>query len=84
VNTNSANTKTNTTVKAAGELTKLSQSQILQVSKTINNYISKYNKLPNYITISDVKFSMPEYIYLLGMTIYYKYNKKNNSSIYKI
>ncbi|WP_158082512.1 pseudomurein-binding repeat-containing protein [Methanobrevibacter arboriphilus] len=76
VNTNSANTKTNTTVKAAGELTKLSQSQILQVSKTINNYISKYNKLPNYITISDVKFSMPEYIYLLGMTIYYKYNKK--------
>jgi hypothetical protein len=76
VNTNSVNTKTNTTIKAAGELTKLSQSQILQASKTINNYISRYNKLPNYITISNVKFSMPEYMYLLGMTIYYKYNKK--------
>ena len=75
-NSNNISAKTNTNVKAAGELTKLSQSQILQASKTINSYISKYNKLPNYVTISDVKFSMPEYMYLLGMTIYYKYNKK--------
>jgi len=79
INTNNSNTNSKTTAnnkKAAGELTKLSQSQILQASKTINNYISKNKKLPNYVTISGVKFSMPEYMYLLGMTIYYKYNKK--------
>ncbi len=75
---NASTTSPNTNFKASGELTKLSQSQILQASKSINSYINKYNKLPNYITISGTNISMTEYMYLLSVSIYYKYNKKTS------
>lgn len=75
-NSNVINIKNTTSVKAAGEPEKLSQSQILTASKTVNSYINKYKKLPNYVTISGYKFSMQEYLYMLSKTIYYKYNKK--------
>ncbi|MBZ9571033.1 transglutaminase domain-containing protein [Methanobrevibacter sp. TMH8] len=74
---NKANTtKTNTKYQAAGEPEKLTQNQILAASKTVNNYVKKYKKLPNYVTIAGFDFSMQEYLYLLSGTIYYKYNKK--------
>lgn len=61
---------------AAGESKKLIQSQIFAVSRTIDNYIKKNNKLPNYVTIDGYKFSMPEYMYILSKAVYYNYNKK--------
>ena len=73
----------NTCYKAVGEPMQLTQSQILSASKTLNSYISNNKKLPNYITISGIKFSMPEYMYLLSMTIYYKYNKKTTKNTVK-
>ncbi|KZX12832.1 pseudomurein-binding repeat-containing protein [Methanobrevibacter curvatus] len=66
-------------VKAAGEAVSLSQNQILLASKAVNSYINKYKKLPNYVTISESKFSMSEYLNLLSMTIYNKYNKKTSA-----
>ncbi|MDR3063813.1 MAG: hypothetical protein LBU40_06740, partial [Methanobrevibacter sp.] len=66
-------------VKAAGEAVSLSQNQILIASKAVNSYINKYKKLPNYVTISESKFSMPEYLNLLSMIIYNKYNKKTSA-----
>ncbi|MGL4669184.1 MAG: pseudomurein-binding repeat-containing protein [Methanobacteriaceae archaeon] len=66
-------------LKVAGEPTELTQKQILITSKTVNSYINKYKKLPNYVTISGYKYSMPEYLYLLSMTISNKYNKKSSS-----
>ena len=65
-------------VKAAGEPTKLSQSQILAASKTLNSYIVKNKKLPTYVTIAGYKFSMQEYMYLLSKTIDAKYKKKTS------
>lgn len=74
------NTKNKLTGQAAaGEPAKLTQSQILKASKTVDNYIKKYNKLPNSINIGGYKFSMPEYMYILSKTIYYQYNKKTTS-----
>lgn len=73
---NTNNAKTSTGVKAAGEPEKLTQSQILTATKTVNTYINNNKKLPNYVTIGGYDFSMQEYMYLLSKTIYYKYNKK--------
>jgi len=62
---------------------KLTQNQVLAASKILNSYISDNKKLPNYITIEGTKFSMPEYMYLLCMTIYYKYNKETTENTIK-
>lgn len=70
-------------VLAAGEdvkPAKLSQNNILAASTTVNSYVAKNGKLPNYITISGYKYSMPEFLYLLSKTIQSKY-KKNNADI---
>lgn len=57
---------------------KLSQNSILNASKEVNKFLSKNGKLPNYVTISDYKFSMPEFMYLLAKTIQYKYKKSSS------
>lgn len=72
----SSNKKDNQIKAAAGEPKTLTQNQILAASKTVNSYLKKYGKLPNYVTIGGYKFSMNEYAYMLSKTIYYKYNKK--------
>ncbi|MDR2967306.1 MAG: hypothetical protein LBU74_05105 [Methanobacteriaceae archaeon] len=56
---------------------KLSQASILTASATVNSYISKNGKLPNYVTISGYDYSMPEFLYLMSKTIQYKYKKSN-------
>lgn len=66
-------------IKAAGEPTKLSQSAIFTASSTVKNYVAKNGKLPNYVTISGVKFSMPEYMYLVSKAISLKYSKSSSS-----
>ncbi|MCL2157602.1 MAG: transglutaminase domain-containing protein [Methanobrevibacter sp.] len=55
--------------------TKLSQDSILNASKNVKKFISKNGKLPNYVTIEDYEFSMPEFMYLLAKTIQLKYKK---------
>lgn len=64
---------------AAGELTKLSQSAIFTASKTVKNYVVKNGKLPNYVTISGVKFSMQEYMYIVSRAIVLKSSKSSSS-----
>ncbi|OQD58827.1 hypothetical protein MBBAR_8c00530 [Methanobrevibacter arboriphilus JCM 13429 = DSM 1125] len=63
----------------AGKSTKLSQTAIFQASKNVKNYVLKYGKLPNYVTISGFKFSIPEYTYLVSKAIAYKCLKYSNS-----
>ncbi|KZX14929.1 pseudomurein-binding repeat protein [Methanobrevibacter cuticularis] len=78
-NTNSTNSSTtvkaNTIPNTVNKPKKLSQSSILKASKLLHNYISKNKKLPNYVTINNYKFSIPEFMYLLSKTIISKYNK---------
>ncbi|KZX16487.1 hypothetical protein MBCUT_07890 [Methanobrevibacter cuticularis] len=53
----------------------LSQNNIIKAAKSINSYAVKNKRLPNYVTISGYKFSMPEFLYLMSKTIY---NKQKN------
>ncbi|MCC7562051.1 MAG: transglutaminase-like domain-containing protein [Methanobrevibacter arboriphilus] len=57
---------------------KLTQSQILNAASSVYKYIKKYKKLPNYVTIAGYKFSMPEFLYLISVTTYYKHDGKNS------
>lgn len=58
--------------------TKLSQENISDSAVSVDKYISKNGKLPNSVKISDYRFSMPEYMYLLSRTVQYKYEKSNS------
>ena len=58
--------------------TKLSQDDITDASVSVDKYVSKNGKLPNSVKISNYKFSMPEYMYLLAKTVEYKYNKNDS------
>ena len=78
-NSNNQNNPTNGKIKPK----KLTQVQILKASIYINNYVTKYKKLPNKVNIGGYNFSIPEYTYLLNKLIYYKYNKKNTDIIIK-
>ncbi len=64
----------NTSNENSGYPTKISQSSILSTSSTLRKYIDNNGKLPNYITISGKKYSMPEFAYLLAVTIVYKHD----------
>jgi len=58
--------------------TKLSQDDIVDSATKVDKYISKRGKLPNSVTISDYKFSMPEYMYILAKTVEYKYENDDS------
>lgn len=64
---------------SAGELTKLSQSTIFKASQSLKSYVEKNGRLPDYITISGVKFSMPEFMYLVSKAIALKCAKSSSS-----
>jgi transglutaminase-like putative cysteine protease len=77
VNKNSSNAK----ILAAGDNDRsddLSQNDIIVASQNVDEFISKNGKLPNYVTVSDYKYSLPEFMYLLAKTIEYKYEKNND------
>ncbi len=59
--------------------TKLSQTTIWSASKSVKNYAEKYGKLPNYVTISSAKYSMPEFLHLVSKSIAYKCLKSTNT-----
>lgn len=84
--TNKTNSTTqNTTNTTSGDVKpkKVTQAQILKASVYVNNYVTKYKKLPNTVTIGGYVFSIPEYTYLMSKTIYYKYNKKTTDVVIK-
>lgn len=69
-----------TKILAAGDNdrpSKLSQDDIIAAAQYLDEYLSRHDKLPNYVTISDYKYSIPEFMYLLAKTIEYKYEKNN-------
>lgn len=71
----------NSKVLAAGDVeapTKLSQDSISNASEYVNKYVSKNGRLPNSVTISNYKFSMPEFMYLLAKTVEYKHQGFNS------
>lgn len=81
---NKTNSNTQSTPKVVDtKPKKLTQAQILKASVYINNYVAKYKKLPNMVSIGGYNFSIPEYTYLLSKTIYYKYNKKKTDIVIK-
>ncbi|MGL6298263.1 MAG: putative glycoside hydrolase [Methanobacteriaceae archaeon] len=66
-------TATSTATKTVAKPTKLSQKVIFTGSKSVKNYINKNGKAPNYITMDNYKFSMPEFLYLVTKATTYKY-----------
>jgi len=58
----------------------LSQSLIWTASKSVKNYVEKYGKLPNYVTISNKQYSMPEFMYLVTKAIVLK-NSGSSSNV---
>lgn len=72
--------KTDINLNESKKPVKLSQNSIITASNSVDNYLSKKGKLPNYVKISNYKFSMPEFMYLLSKTVEYKY-KKNGSEV---
>jgi len=74
--------KNNTKILAAGDIERpveLSQNDIIDISKSVDEFISKNGKLPSYVVIFDYKLSIPEFTYLLAKTVEYKYEKNNDS-----
>ncbi|MBZ9570808.1 hypothetical protein KQY27_04505 [Methanobrevibacter sp. TMH8] len=69
----SNNTNNNTTNNSVVKPIKLSQSKILSASSLVKSYVESNGKLPNYVTISNYKFSIPEFLYLISKTITSKY-----------
>jgi len=55
--------------------TKVTQSSVIAASKKVVKYTDKYKLLPDSVTISGFKFTMPEFYYLMSKTIYNKQNK---------
>lgn len=82
-NSNGSSSSSATVLKTSTNVVKypttLSQSSVLAASKSVYNYINKYKKLPNYVTIAGYKYSMSEYMYILSKTLTYKYNKITSS-----
>jgi len=56
----------------------LSQSSIIDASKSVKKYADKNKKLPDSVTISGYKFSMPEFTYLMSKTVANQYKKSNS------
>jgi transglutaminase-like putative cysteine protease len=47
----------------------VSLNSIISVSTKLKNYVLTYKKLPNYVTISGVKFTMPQMLFLLSAAV---------------
>ena len=58
----------------------LSQSLIWSASKSVKNYVETYGKLPNYVTISNKNYSMPEFLNLVSRAIVLK-NSGSSSNV---
>lgn len=74
------NTTNSVTIYASGDEKpkQLSQKNIIASTVSVNSFISKNGKLPNYVNISGYNFSMPEFMYLLTKTIQSRYKNLNS------
>jgi len=59
---------------------KVSQASVITGAKNLKAYADQNKKLPNYVTVSGYKFSIPEFYYLMTKTISNK-NKKIDAAI---
>lgn len=57
----------------------MTQAEVLNVSVKVDEYVSKYKKLPNKVKVGNYYFSIPEYTYMISKTIQYKYKNKTSS-----
>jgi len=78
-NSNTDNSK-NIVVQNPNKPTKVSQSNVIAAAKNLKTYTEQNKKLPNYVTVSGYKFSIPEFYYLMSKTISNK-NKKSTAAI---
>ncbi len=46
-----------------------SSSQINQASTNVKNFVDKYDRLPNYVTISSKQVTMPQFLYLMTSNV---------------
>jgi len=88
-------TTKNTTTKnyaAAGTVTTVSSTSttftfknIVKASTSLKNFITTNKRLPSYVTISGVKLTMPQMMYLLSQTIVkLKSGSKTNSKVISV
>jgi len=70
----------NTMVQSSTKPTKVSQANVIKAAKDVATYADKNNRLPDYVTISGYRFSIPEFYYLMSKAISNK-DKKNNGAI---
>jgi len=80
IETSTEDNSKNTTVQSSTRPTKVSQANVINAAKGVASYADKNNKLPNFVTISGYRFSIPEFYYLMSKTISNK-NKKSNAAI---
>lgn len=83
INGNNYSFGENNMIFAAGDSASFSKSSIYSSSSAVKNYVLTNNKLPNYVTISNQKVSMNEFLYLLSKTIVNE-NKGLNLNITRI
>lgn len=81
-NTNSLDSNSNNTnnldtakVEATTPPKTLAKSSITTAANSVKNYADKNKKLPDYVTISGYKYSMPEYTYLISKAVANQYKK---------
>ncbi len=79
VSVSKAPTATETNSKAIVKPKKVSQAAVISGAKRVKTYADKNKKLPDYVTLSGFKYSMPEFLYVMSKTIDNKYNKKSSS-----
>jgi len=65
--------------------TSLTFKNILKASTSLKNFITTNKRLPNYVTISGVKLTMPQMLYILSQTIVkMKSGSKTNSKVISV
>jgi hypothetical protein len=59
----------------------ISQSLIWSASTSVKNYVNKNGRLPDYISISEYKYSIPEFLYLISKAIDNRVGNSSTSAI---
>lgn len=71
------------TPTASGDNISYTKNEILTASTAVKNYVNKYGRLPNYVTISKEKVSMSDFLYLISNTIVSASSGVNSNIEYK-
>jgi hypothetical protein len=79
-NGNTNNPSTGSNPETPNNPNSMSQILIWSASKSVKNYVETNGRLPNYVTISNNRYSMPEFMYLVSRAIVLK-NSGSNSNV---